>query len=146
MLFEHVGGAKAFYFMDYPHQPFALFALWACSTNSSRTTKMHINKPEVLAALLAQEDTTGSKTITVEDEDPSISPCALQNGDAPGVRAALITWPIYCRKSGWARVKSTLKKITLPPLERIDFYLMRTHYWRTLTRRMDADKRAGGVV
>lgn len=30
------------------------------------------------------------------------------------------------------------EKITLPPLERID-YLMRSHYWRTLTRRMDAD-------
>ena len=47
---------------------------------------MHINKPEVLAALLAQEDTTGSKTITVEDKGPKHFTVRAANGDALEVR------------------------------------------------------------
>ena len=98
---------------------------------------MHINKPEVLAALLAQEDTTGSKTITVEDKGPKHFTVRAANGDALEVRGtyhlANLLQEIWLGEG-----EIDPEKITLPPLERID-YLMRTHYWRTLTRRMDAD-------
>ena len=98
---------------------------------------MHINKPEVLAALLAQEDTTGSKTITVEDKGPKHFTVRAANGDALEVRGtyhlANLLQEIWLGEG-----EIDPEKITLPPLERID-YLMRSHYWRTLTRRMDAD-------
>ncbi len=89
---------------------------------------MHINKPEVLAALLAQEDTTGSKTITVEDKGPKHFTVRAANGDALEVRGtyhlANLLQEIWLGEG-----EIDPEKITLPPLERID-YLMRSHYWR----------------
>ncbi|MDO5639534.1 MAG: trehalase family glycosidase [Neisseria sp.] len=98
---------------------------------------MRINKTDTLKALLAQEDTDGSRTITVEDQGPKSFTVIGDNGDTLAVNGtyhlANLLQEIWL---GQGEINPA--NITQPPLERID-YLMRTHYWRTLTRRMDAD-------
>ena len=98
---------------------------------------MRINKADTLKALLAQEDTDGSRTITIEDRGPKRFTVSAENGDTLEVRGtyhlANLLQEIWLGEG-----EIDPEKITLPPLARID-YLMRNHYWHTLSRRMDAD-------
>lgn len=148
--------------------------------------KIQIDNPTaVLEALLAQEDTDGSKTITVEDSGPksfllqgsdgkrieikghyrlanllqelylAIRKQQAQNGTdelptpqpvagsahAPTAPASPDTPPTpkgnTARHAAAARsVVIDTDLIDMPPLARID-HLIRTHHWRTLTRRID---------
>ncbi|MDO4905468.1 MAG: trehalase family glycosidase [Lautropia sp.] len=98
--------------------------------------KLHTRGTDTLQALLAQEDTDGSKTITVEDQGPKRFVVTARDGRTLTVegtyRLANLLQELYLSEDG--EIDSEL--IDMPPLARID-HLMRTHYWKTLTRRID---------
>lgn len=98
--------------------------------------KLHINKAQALQALLAQEDTDGSRTITIEDKGPKHFVLDGTNGETLTVQGtyhlANLLQEIWLSEHG--EIDSEL--IEMPPLSRID-HLMRHHYWKTLTRRID---------
>lgn len=97
---------------------------------------MRINKTETLKNLLAQEDTDGSNTITVDDHGPKRFVVTGENGEKLEVKGtyylANLLQEVWLGDGGL-----NPDNVRMKPLERID-YLMRTHYWRTLSRRMDA--------
>ncbi|MDO5070477.1 MAG: trehalase family glycosidase [Neisseria zoodegmatis] len=98
---------------------------------------MLINQAEILNALLAQEDTDGSRTITVDDKGPKHFAVHSENGERLNVSGtyylANLLQEVWL---GCGRLDS--EKVFMKPLERVD-YLMKTYYWRTLSRRMDAE-------
>ncbi|MDO5056439.1 MAG: trehalase family glycosidase [Lautropia sp.] len=98
--------------------------------------KLHTHKADTLRALLAQEDTDGSKTITVEDTGPrDFTVTGTQGGQlrVQGTwRLANLLQELWLSADG--EIDSAL--IEMAPLARID-HLMRTHYWQVLTRRID---------
>ena len=70
---------------------------------------MRINQAEVLQSLLAQEDTDGSRTITIDDSGPKHYTVNGEHGKTLEVKGTYYL-PICCRKYGWATVRSTPKK------------------------------------
>lgn len=98
--------------------------------------KLHTDREATLTALLAQEDTDGSKTITIEDTGPKHFTVRGRDGQTLEVkgtyRLANLLQELWLSKDG--EIDSAL--VELKPLARID-HLMRHHYWATLTRRID---------
>ena len=98
--------------------------------------KLHTHKADTLKALLAQEDTDDSKTITVEDRGPKSFTVTGRDGESLTV---IGTWRLAnLLQELWLSPDGSLDSalIELPPLARIE-HLMRHHYWPVLTRRID---------
>ena len=98
--------------------------------------KLHTHKADTLKALLAQEDTDDSKTITVEDRGPKSFTVTGRDGESLTVNG---TWRLAnLLQELWLSPDGSLDSalIELPPLARIE-HLMRHHYWPVLTRRID---------
>ena len=98
---------------------------------------MRIRKTETLAALLAQEDTDGSNTITVDDTGPKSFTVKGEDGDTLQVDGTYYLANLL-QEIWLGNGVLEPEKVFMKPLERVD-YLMQNHYWHTLSRRMDAD-------
>ena len=98
---------------------------------------MRIRKTETLAALLAQEDTDGSNTITVDDTGPKSFTVKGEDGDALQVDGTYYLANLL-QEIWLGNGVLEPEKVFMKPLERVDC-LMQNHYWHTLSRRMDAD-------
>ncbi|MDO5102981.1 MAG: trehalase family glycosidase [Lautropia sp.] len=98
--------------------------------------KLQLNRNETLAALLEQEDTDGSKTITVEDKGPKQFELTANDGTRFTVKGTYRLANLL--QELWLSADGTIdtELIEMPPLARID-HMMRTHYWKTLTRQID---------
>ena len=98
--------------------------------------KLHLDRQATLSALLAQEDTDGSKTITIEDNGPKHFVVKDRHGQMLDVKGtyqlANLLQELWLSKDGI--LDSDL--VTQKALARID-HLIRHHYWKTLTRRID---------
>ncbi len=100
------------------------------------TMKLHIHRTDTLHALLKQEDTDGSKTITIEDQGPKHF---VVQGDDGGSFAVTGTYRLgNLLQEIWLSQDGEIDqdKVEMPPLARID-HLIRHHYWQVLTRRID---------
>lgn len=98
---------------------------------------MRIRKTDTLKTLLAQEDTDGSNTITIDDTGPKHYTVHGENGETLEVKGTYYLANLL--QEVWlGGSELDTGKIFMKPLERVD-HLMKTHYWRTLSRRMDAD-------
>lgn len=99
--------------------------------------KMRIRKTETLAALLAQEDTDGSNTITVDDTGPKSFTVKGEDGDTLQVDGTYYLANLL-QEIWLGNGVLEPEKVFMKPLERVDC-LMQNHYWHTLSRRMDTD-------
>ena len=99
--------------------------------------KMRIRKTETLAALLAQEDTDGSNTITVDDTGPKSFTVKGEDGDTLQVDGTYYLANLL-QEIWLGNGVLEPEKVFMKPLERVDC-LMQNHYWHTLSRQMDAD-------
>ena len=98
---------------------------------------MRINQAEVLNTLLAQEDTDGSKTITIDDTGPKRYTVHGENGETLEVKGTYYLANLL--QEVWlGKGKLDAEKVFMKPLERVD-YMIKNHYWHTLSRRMDAE-------
>ena len=98
--------------------------------------KLHIDRDVTLQALLAQEDTDGSKTITIEDKGPKHFVVRGTDGSTLDVKGTYHLANLL--QELWLSTDGTIDsdRVTMKPLARID-HLMRHHYWQVLTRRID---------
>lgn len=98
---------------------------------------MRINQAEVLQSLLAQEDTDGSRTITIDDSGPKHYTVNGEHGKTLEVKGTYYLANLL--QEVWLG-NGTLdaEKVFMKPLARVD-YLMKNHYWSILSRRMDAE-------
>ena len=98
--------------------------------------KLHLDRQATLNALLAQEDTDGSRTITIEDTGPKHFVVKDRHGQMLDVKGTYQLANLL--QELWLSEDGTLDSdlITQKPLARID-HLIRHHYWKTLTRRID---------
>ena len=97
---------------------------------------MRINQAEVLQSLLAQEDSDGSRTITIDDTGPKHYTVNGEHGKTLEVKGTYYLANLL--QEVWLG-NGTLdaEKVFMKPLARVD-YLMKNHYWQVLSRRMDA--------
>lgn len=100
--------------------------------------KLHIDRDVTLQALLAQEDTDGSKTITIEDKGPKHFVVRGTDGSTLDVKGTYHLANLL--QELWLSTDGTIDsdRVTMKPLARID-HLMRHHYWQVLTRRIDEE-------
>lgn len=100
--------------------------------------KLCIDRNATLQALLAQEDTDGSRTITIDDRGPRRFTVHGRDGASLTVSGTYRLGNLLqeCWLCTNGQIDSRL--INMPPLARMD-HLMRHHYWPALTRRTDAD-------
>ena len=98
--------------------------------------KLHIDRDVTLQALLAQEDTDGSKTITIEDKGPKHFVVRGTDGSTLDVKGTYHLANVL--QELWLSTDGTIDsdRVTMKPLARID-HLIRHHYWQVLTRRID---------
>lgn len=98
--------------------------------------KLHIDRDVTLQALLAQEDTDGSKTITIEDKGPKHFVVRGTDGSTLDVKGTYHLANLL--QELWLSTDGTIDsdRVTMKPLARID-HLIRHHYWQVLTRRID---------
>lgn len=98
---------------------------------------MRINREQVLADLLAQECTQGTKTITVDDQGKKSFTVQGDNGETLTVNGTYYLANLL--QEVWlGKGELDTDKVWMKPLERVD-YLMKTHYWHVLMRRMNAE-------
>ena len=96
---------------------------------------MHIDRSATLSALLAQEDTDGSKTITIDDHGPKSFTLQDTNGQTLTVKGTYYLANLL-QELWLGNGELDPDKVHMPPLERAD-YLIKHHYWPMLTRRLD---------
>ena len=98
---------------------------------------MRINQAEVLQSLLAQEDSDGSRTITIDDNGPKHYTVHGEHGKTLEVKGTYYLANLL--QEVWLGNGSLdAEKVFMKPLARVD-YLMKNHYWSILSRRMDAE-------
>ena len=96
---------------------------------------MQIDAQHVLAALLSQEDTDGSKTITIDDTGPKSFTVQDIHGKSVTVEGTYYLANLL--QEVWlGQGRLDMEKVSMKPLARVD-YLMKNHYWPALTRRLD---------
>lgn len=94
---------------------------------------MRINQAEVLQSLLAQEDTDGSRTITIDDSGHKHYTVNGEHGKTLEVKGTYYLANLL--QEVWLG-NGTLdaEKVFMKPLARVD-YLMKNHYWSATASR-----------
>ena len=96
---------------------------------------------DTLQKLLHQEDTDGDKKITVEDKGPKYFDIQSDSGKKIRLKGTyelsnLLQELVMQQKAGRSIAKISLEHLQEPPVDRIS-RLIRTKYWKGLTRQMD---------
>ncbi len=98
---------------------------------------LKINRDQVLQDLLAQECTQGTKTITIDDHGKKSFTVQGDNGETFEVKGSYYLANLL-QEIWLGNGELNTDNVQMKPLQRID-YLMNTHYWNVLSRRMNAE-------